>query len=102
MSTPFSIQQWESYEGDNWWKWAVWLDGPPQDLDNVESVEWKLHPTFPNPIRRTMDRTNMFRIETAGWGVFPIRATVNMKNGPAYTLTHNLKLHYEDGTETTA
>jgi transcription initiation factor IIF auxiliary subunit len=101
MSTPFIIQQWENYEGDDWWDWAVWLEGPPQELDNVESVEWKLHPTFPTPIRRTMDRSNNFRIETAGWGAFPIRATVTMKDQQQYTLTHKLKLHYEDGTETT-
>jgi transcription initiation factor IIF auxiliary subunit len=102
MPTPFQIQQWENYEGDNWWQWAVWLEGSAGDLDNVESVEWKLHPTFPNPIRRSLDRPAKFRIETAGWGVFPIHATVNMKSGPAYTLTHILQLHYEDGTETTA
>ena len=102
MPTPFVIKQSEQYEGDNWWNWAVWLEGTDKDLDEVEFVEWKLHPTFPNPIRRTTDRENKFKIETAGWGVFPIRATVTMKAGQQYTLTHNLKLHYEDGTETTA
>lgn len=102
MPTPFVIKQSENYEGDNWWSWAVWLEGTDTALDEVEFVEWKLHPTFPNPIRRTTDRENKYKIETAGWGVFPIHATVTMKGGKQYTLNHNLKLHYEDGTETTA
>jgi hypothetical protein len=39
MSTPFTVQQSENYEGENWWQWAVWLDGPEEELDKVESVE---------------------------------------------------------------
>ena len=101
MSTPFVIQQSENYEGDDWWEWAVWLEGNDADLDNVEEVEWQLHPTFPNPIRRSSDRASRFKLETAGWGVFLILATVTMKDGAGFKLTHHLKLHYEDGTETT-
>ena len=102
MPTSFQIQQSEKYEGDDWWQWAVWLEGSDDDLNHVESVEWTLHPTFPNPIRRKTDRTNKFKLETAGWGVFPIRARVKTKEGQEYVLTHQLKLHYQDGTETTA
>lgn len=103
MSTPFQIQQSEKYEGDNWWQWAVWLEGSDEALNQVELVEWTLHPTFPNPIRRCTNRANKFKLETAGWGVFPIRARVKMKGGSEeFSLSHELKLHYEDGTETTA
>jgi len=102
MSTPFTVQQSENYEGENWWQWAVWLDGPEEELDKVESVQWKLHPTFPHRIRRSTDRGSMFRIETAGWGVFPIHVTVRMNDGLKFTLTHELSLHYPDGTTTTA
>lgn len=98
MDTPFEIQQWEEYEGENWWKWAVWLEGSDDALDRVESVEWALHPTFPNPVRRQKNRKDKFKLETAGWGVFPIRARINMKGGQSYNLTHHLVLHWEDGT----
>lgn len=102
MSTPFVIGQWEQYEGENWWKWAVWLEGSGDALDQVETVEWLLHPTFPNPVRRCTNREDKFRLETAGWGVFPIRAKVHMKDGQHHVLSHHLKLHYEDGRENTA
>ena len=102
MSTPFEIQQSEEYEGENWWRWAVWLEGSDEALDAVESVEWTLHPTFPNPVRRKTNREDKFKLETAGWGVFPIRARVHMKDGGSHTLAHQLVLHHEDGTLNTA
>lgn len=101
MSTPLAIRQSEHYEGENWWKWAVWVDGPDAALDEVEFVEWTLHPTFPNPIRRNSNRDDKFKLETAGWGVFPIRARVKTKDGHEYVLTHDLTLHYEDGRKNT-
>ena len=32
------------------WDWSVWIDGPDADLDQVESVKWVLHLTFPDPV----------------------------------------------------
>jgi transcription initiation factor IIF auxiliary subunit len=66
------IQQSEKYVGDNWWEWSVWLDGPSSELDAVDRVEGQLHPTFPDPIRCVTDREAKFKLETGGWGVFPI------------------------------
>jgi transcription initiation factor IIF auxiliary subunit len=102
MPGEFTIQQWERYEGGDWWTWAVWLEGRDEALDFVEFVEWALHPTFPNPVRRVRDRASKFRLETGGWGVFPIVARVQMKNGEQTKLHHYLELHYPDGTKNTA
>jgi transcription initiation factor IIF auxiliary subunit len=102
MPIELEIRQWEKYEGDDWWKWAVWVEGSDDDLDQVEHVEWTLHPTFPNPIRKCRDRADKFRLETGGWGVFPIRARVQMKDGNSIRLSHHLQLHYPDGKETFA
>jgi transcription initiation factor IIF auxiliary subunit len=45
------IRQTASYAGSDAggerWNWSVWIDGPDAELDQVESVEWVLHPTFP-------------------------------------------------------
>jgi len=101
MSTQLEIRQWEKYEGEDWWAWGVWLEGPDEALDQVEYVEWTLHPTFPNPVRKISNRSEKFKLDTAGWGVFPIRARVHTKDGESYTLTHQLSLHYEDGRENT-
>jgi transcription initiation factor IIF auxiliary subunit len=105
MADEFMIQQWENYEGEegeDWWKWAVWVEGNDRALDRIDFVEWTLHPTFPNPIRRIYDRSSKFRLDTGGWGVFRIVARVQLKNGQQEKLSHYLKLHYPDGRQTTA
>jgi transcription initiation factor IIF auxiliary subunit len=101
MSEEFTIQQWEQYEGEEWWRWAVWIEGRDEALDQVDFVEWTLHPTFPNPVRKVNDRTSKFRLDTAGWGVFQIVARVQMKNAKQIKLRHYLQLHYPDGKQTT-
>ena len=102
MPEKFKIQQWEKYEGEDWWEWAVWVEGRDDALDQIDFVEWTLHPTFPNPIRKIYDRASNFRLETGGWGVFQIVARVQMKDGKQTKLHHYLKLNYSDGTQDTA
>ena len=99
MNQEFKIQQWEKYEGDDWWRWAVWIESEDEALDMIDFVEWTLHPTFPNPVRKIRDRSSKFRLETGGWGVFQIIARLQMKNGRQIKLRHYLKLHYPDGIE---
>lgn len=96
------IRQFEEYAGRDWWKWAVWLDGSSNELNEVEYVEWRLHPTFPDPVRRATDRGTGFRLETGGWGVFPIHAAVHLKDGTTLKLKHHLQLHYPDGRKNLA
>jgi transcription initiation factor IIF auxiliary subunit len=102
MPEEFTILQWERYDGEDWWKWAVWLEGRDEALDRVDFVEWSLHPTFPNPVRKKRDRASKFRLEAGGWGVFQIIARVQLKDGPEIKLRHYLKLHYPDGSPTGA
>jgi transcription initiation factor IIF auxiliary subunit len=102
MLKDLEIRQWDKYEGDDWWKWAVWIEGSDDDLDQVEYVEWTLHPTFSKPIRKVRNRDQRFRLETGGWGTFEIGARVQAKDGNALHLRHDLKLYYPDGTETDA
>ena len=102
MADEFTIQQWEKYEGEDWWRWAVWIEGRDEAMDMVAFVEWTLHPTFPNPIRKIHDRASKFRLETGGWGVFQIFARVQMKSGKQTKLRHHLKLNYPDGAQTRA
>jgi transcription initiation factor IIF auxiliary subunit len=101
MSSQYKIAQSEDYKGDDWWQWAVWIEASDEDLDQVEYVEWTLHPTFRNPVRKCDERSTNFRIETGGWGVFPISAHVQTRSGSPIRLRHFLELHYPDGTKTT-
>ena len=94
MASELAIQQWQQYEGEQWWKWAVWIEGPDAALNKIELVEWALHPTFPRPIRVSKDRESKFRLDTAGWGGFQILARVQQKDGNQIKLLHQLKLYY--------
>jgi transcription initiation factor IIF auxiliary subunit len=89
-----NIQQSQKYVGDDWWNWSVWIEGASEEIGKVISVEWRLHPTFPNPIRRVTDRTTNFRLDTSGWGGFPLQASVYLERGEVEKLQHYLQLYY--------
>jgi transcription initiation factor IIF auxiliary subunit len=91
-----------SYQGNDWWKWAVWIDGTNDELDHIDHIVYTLHPTFPTPVRTVNDRKSNFRLETAGWGEFRIYAKAVHKDGKETHFEHDLELAYPDGTRTTA
>jgi transcription initiation factor IIF auxiliary subunit len=99
MPDEIKIEQWEKYEGDDWWAWAVWVEGEDKVLDQIKFVEWTLHPTFPDPIRKIYERSKKFRLETGGWGTFPIIARVQFKDGTETKLQHDLQLHRPGGKQ---
>jgi transcription initiation factor IIF auxiliary subunit len=84
------------YIGDNdgdWWEWKAFLDDfGSGELANVESVEYVLHPTFPEPVREVDDPDDGFALETGGWGEFKLKAFVHLKDGEKIKLTHDLVL----------
>lgn len=96
------IDQDFEYQGDDWWRWWIWIEGPDAELDEIEKVVYTLHETFPNPVRVVEDRSSKFRLETAGWGIFRIHAKVYLKDGTREKLHHDLELRYDDGRPTTA
>ncbi len=96
------IEQDFEFQGSDWWRWSVWIEGPDEQLDRVDHVTYVLHPTFPSPVRTVSDRATKFRLETAGWGVFRIYATATTQDGSEVKLEHDLVLRYPDGTATTA
>lgn len=91
------VEQSEKYEGDDWWSWSVWLEGPKPELDAVDLVEYTLHSTFREPVRTIKTRRNGFKLDTEGWGVFPIYVRVCNRDGSVIRLKHQLKLTYPDG-----
>lgn len=81
-----SIQQETTYEGKHRWHWAVRLDGPPEELDGVEYVDYVLHPTFFDPVRRVEERQTNFRLDSYSWGAFTVyghgQAPRRTRDGP--------------------
>ncbi|MBL7161086.1 MAG: hypothetical protein ISS57_00660 [Anaerolineales bacterium] len=71
------IRQEVTPSSEGWWDWAVWLEGPEDDLEEVAYVEYVLHPTFPNPVQKVTDRDSGFRLGARGWGEFNIKVRVH-------------------------
>lgn len=92
------IAQSEEYQGDDWWKWSVWIEGADDELDAIAKVVWRLHPTFVDPLQTRTNRSDGFRLDTEGWGTFTIRADVVMKGDvdspQTRRLSHELTLSY--------
>ena len=75
------------------WKWTIFIQAFPKVLDDIRSVEYTLHPTFPNPVRRVNsigDSRFPFGLTTIGWGTFEISIEVIFRNGEVRHLKHML------------
>jgi hypothetical protein len=70
------IMQDSELRRENYWDWWAWIEGTDAELDTIALVTWYLHSSFPNPVRRTTERTTKFMLKTAGWGTFLLRAAV--------------------------
>jgi transcription initiation factor IIF auxiliary subunit len=83
-----------SYQGNDWWKWWIWIECSASELEAIESVTYRLHPTLPNPVRKVTDRGSKFRLESFGWSEFTIPVKVTRKDGTFERLEHYLVLEY--------
>ena len=92
----FFVAQNQRYEGDQRWKWSLWIQGSDADLDQIKSVTYRLHSTFPEPIRTVTDRASKFQLRCSGWGVFLIPVEVRLKNGKAIQLVHQLQFTFPE------
>lgn len=93
------IAQDSEYQGDDYWNWWVWLEGSEAELDGVDYVVYKLHHTFPSPVRKVTDRSTKFRLDTAGWGIFRLYAKVVLKDKSEVNLEHYLRLKDPNDTK---
>jgi hypothetical protein len=78
--------------GEGWWKWSVWVEGSPEDVATVQSVTYRLHPTFPNPVVTVADASTKFKLSLSGWGEFAISADVTLNDGHTTRLERWLEL----------
>lgn len=85
-----------TYKGDDWWEWGAFLDdGGSGELSKVESVEYVLHETFPEPVRQISAPDGAFRLNAGGWGTFELKAFVHFKDGNKTKLKHNIELQFD-------
>lgn len=81
------------YAGDGWWDWTVYIQAPPEVLEQIKCVKYTLHPTFPDPVRtvcETKDTNYPFGYSTSGWGTFEIKVNVEYIDGEGLPLRHML------------
>jgi hypothetical protein len=80
--------------GEGRWDWTVFIQAPPSVLERIKCVEYTLHPTFPNPVRRVCARgknNQAFALSTNGWGTFTIGIDVLFTDGRTQHLEHQLQ-----------
>ncbi len=78
-------------EGNEHYHIRLDLDGPPELLDEISDVEYRLHPTFRRRLRTSDDRANNFAIDFWTWGQFDIGVTLRMKDGTTETIRYFLR-----------
>ena len=92
----FKLKNTWKYVGDDRWDWDAFIDdGGTGELKEVAYVEYVLHPTFRNPIRRVAQPQDNFRLQTNGWGVFELKAFIYKKDGQKEKLVHEIQLKYD-------
>lgn len=81
-----------------WWKWSVWLEGPDEELDQIDSVVYILHSTFKEPVQRVSNRMARFRLRGSSWGEFNIYLKIHLKDGQVVERQHWLSLDPQAAT----
>ena len=77
--------------GNELWEWTVFIETDRETLSQIEYVEYILHPTFQESIRRVYSTDNDFSLTATGWGSFEIKIRVIFKDNTERYLTHLLE-----------
>lgn len=67
-------------EGKNYWSWSVWIDTSTEIINQIDMVEYILHPTFHNRVRRKTTKEDKFILSSKGWGEFMIHIKIYVSN----------------------
>jgi len=106
MNNEVKFQSYSTLAGkkqeDDWYEWCVFVDENAEILDKILSVEYVLHPTFPNPIRRIEDQATQFALFSSGWGGFRIGIDVEWKDGSHTKTDYILKLRPNEWPKSSA
>ncbi|MGO9093906.1 MAG: pYEATS domain-containing protein [Bryobacteraceae bacterium] len=86
------------YLGRGQYQWTIFLSEDQRTLDRINCVEYTLHPTFPNPVRRVCGAAGGFPLTAEGWGEFPLTVKIEWKDGHATRQQYSLDLHSPPAT----
>lgn len=73
--------------GSNSHSLTVWVDGTQEQLADIESVTYYLHPTFQPSVVSRYSAEDAFRLDFTAWGQFTIQARLVFKDGTVSDLS---------------
>lgn len=78
----------------NWYKFRIFVNEPNNILQNIDFVEYQLHPTFSNPNRRVSGerRLSKFYLEFEGFAGFDMNIIVRLKDGHDEEYSYTISL----------
>src|SRR5262249_41920095 len=79
-----------AFQGRTYYDWRVFVDEPASVLAQIDSVEYLLHPSFPEPLQIRKDPGTKFGVDAHGWGTFALQIRVNFKDGTAQSTSYDL------------
>ncbi|WP_223789428.1 pYEATS domain-containing protein [Marinicella meishanensis] len=83
--------------GTDWWQWKAFIEASDKaSLDDIEYVEYQLHSSFRNPIKKSRNAAKAFAITNLGWGTFMLRARVVFKDKSKEPLLLEHYLEFEN------
>lgn len=96
-----AVKNSSSYVGGGRWDWTIFIDADRDTLARIKCVEYVLHPTFPDPIRRVCNQPDTkFAHSANGWGTFTVKVNVQYKDEHVETLEHRLVFEQQPATAT--
>ncbi len=78
----------------DWYKFRIFVNEPNNILQNIDYVEYQLHPTFPAPNRRVSGerRLSKFYLEFEGFAGFDMNIIVRLKDGHDEDYSYTISL----------
>jgi hypothetical protein len=77
---------------DDWYDWCVFVDEGSDVINTIKSIEYALHPSFPDPVRLVVNKASKFALFSSGWGGFSIKIRINYENGSLFSTSYSLRL----------
>lgn len=79
---------------DRLWDWTVFIRGSDEELEQIQLVEYTLHPDIQDNVQEVLERgrgVRAFPLSGISSRVFQIRIRVFLKNGRVQYLNHDLE-----------
>ena len=81
-----------SAAGTDYYHIGVWINASKPELRTIDKVEYELHKSFKNRIRKSEARHNGFSVTFWAWGAFEIKVSIHKVDGTVEIIQHQLQI----------